>query len=229
MDERHPQAAGRPSPAAGSRLHATGWSSPQGGFDRLEIEVDRNPPQAGQGQCHSTAWAGEAPEGGQPGMGRQTCWRGSGPGWGREVGWTLAARVAKHLPAGLWDQDCSQRGMGRGSLPAPGTSPTTFAVQSPAQGSPSAMDVGCLEQIWPRPQCPKGPEGLVGGLEMGWFVAGDGTWALGAVSSCCVSEEKDEGAGLSLEAHTNRARGHSLGKGTLQQGREGTFAPQDRA
>lgn len=119
--------------------------------------------------------------------------------------------------------------MGKGSLPAPGTSPTAFVVQSPAQGSPSAMGVSCLEQAWLRPQCPKGPECLVGGSETGWFVARDGAWALGAVSSCCLGEEKDEGSGLSLEAHSNRAWGHSLGRGTLQHGREGTFTPRDRA
>lgn len=57
-------------------------------------------------------------------------------------------------------------------------------------------------------------------------MARDEVWALGAVSSCCLGEEKDEGSGLSLEAHINRAQEHTLLKGTLQQGREDTLLPR---
>lgn len=54
--------------------------------------------------------------------------------------------------------------------PVPGTSLTTSAVRSPAQGSLSVMDVEYLDQAQSRLQCPKGPECLVGGSEIRWIV-----------------------------------------------------------
>lgn len=44
------QQAGSPQMQAAGCM-PQGWSSPQGGFKRLEMGMDRNPPQAGQGQC----------------------------------------------------------------------------------------------------------------------------------------------------------------------------------
>jgi len=44
-----------------------------------------------------------------------------------------------------------------------------------------------------------GPESLVESSDAVCFVARDGAWALGSVSSCYLAEEQDEGAGLSLQ------------------------------
>lgn len=62
--------------------------------------------------------------------------------------------------------------------PVPGTSLTTSAVRSPAQGSLSVMDVEHLDQAQSRLQCPKGPECLVEAQRSGglWLGSGLGTW-----------------------------------------------------
>lgn len=131
-----------------SRLHAI----PQGDFDMLEMGMGRNSPQAGQRPCHSMLWAGEAFEGRQSGVGGPG--KALDQGGGEELAGFLQ-RVANLLPAGLWKQDCSQRGMKNGSLPAPATSPSASAFRSSARDflscdkynfTPSLFPSLCLTQ-----------------------------------------------------------------------------------
>lgn len=145
------QQIGSPQPQA-TGCTPQGWLSPQGGLGRPEMGVARSPSQAGQGQCHSMPWAGEAPASGQTGLGRQMCWKGSGPGWGVRT-WLDPCGKGGQVPAsGAVEPEVQPERQGEGIPAGSWHISDHFCSPRSSSGLPQKMNVRCLEQAWLRPQ-----------------------------------------------------------------------------